>query len=167
MAKRNVKDKGDVKMSKPGRYSSGEICVLLLWVIPLLLMIYLAFIRPEPKLSGTATERTALRVYSNTNYFRLLANPAEFGLEKLADVVNYLLLLAAAVLAFTTKSVQDHRIAVAKGEMKTNGLVPTRFEFLLYLHVGISCFFRWRAGYARICSCPTLLLWNLLPLQAT
>jgi hypothetical protein len=113
------------------------------------------FVLPEPKLKRTATQRDALRVYSNTNFFRKLDKPAEFGLEKLASIVNYLLLASAAILGFMTKSLMELRAERAKSEPSYGGQLR-RFHYLLFLHAGVACFFSLAWGVLAYLSLPDI-----------
>ena len=71
--------------------------LLAAWVAPFLGFFVFVFIVPEPRLEPEAKQRKEVRVYSNPKYYRQLEKPAEFGLEKLASAVNYLLLATAGL----------------------------------------------------------------------
>jgi hypothetical protein len=129
-----------------GAFGRMQRWLLAAWVVPFLAFVVLVFIVPEPKLEPGATKRTELRVYSKTTFYRELEKPAEFGLEKLASVVNYLLLASAGVLAFMIKGLTEFRAARVQGDAIPAVGRPRRGQLLLFLHAGIACFFSLTCG---------------------
>jgi hypothetical protein len=124
-----------------GQFGRVQRWLLAAWGVPFLCFFVYVFIVPAPRLQEGAKPREALRVYSNTGYYRALDKPVDFGLEKLTSVVNYLLLASAAVLGFLTKALTEFRSELAKPEAVPEGVRPGRPQLLLYLHAGIACFF--------------------------
>ena len=129
-----------------GEFGRMQRWLLAAWAIPFLGLFVFVFIVPERKLEPNAILRRELRVFSNTKFYRKLEKPAEFGLEKLASVVNYLLLASAGVLAFMTKSFAEIRAARLQSTTVPSFGQAGRGQLLLFLHAGIACFFSLTSG---------------------
>jgi hypothetical protein len=124
-----------------GEFGRPQTILFALWVLVFVGIPVIVFQIPEAQLSDVATARGELRVYSNSEVYRELKDSATFGLQQLASVVNYLLLAAAGLLAFSSKTLTDLR-----SEEKVH-VPPTRRQLLLLLHSGIACFFSlWMGG---------------------
>ena len=100
----------------PGRFGLTQNLLLALWFL-----VFVAFFailvgyEPEPLDSG-AKSWDSVKVYGGTKHFLKLdaSKAAEFGMEKCASLINYLLLATSAILAFIVKSVMDLRSESAK-----------------------------------------------------
>jgi hypothetical protein len=122
----------------PGRLSRKEGWLLAAWAVPFLgFVVVLCYLGPQ--LKDDAKPRENLKVYSNTKYYRELdrSKAAEFGLEKIFSLVNYLLLATAAVLAFLTKSLMEFRAERVKASTAAPVVSPPRGQLLLFLHTGV------------------------------
>jgi hypothetical protein len=139
-----------------GQFGRVERWLLAAWGVPFLGFFVFVFIVPTPRLKDGAKPRDELRVYSNTGYYRTLAKPVDFGLEKLTSVVNYLLLVSAAVLGFLTKALTEFRAERIKPEPIPDAVRPGRLQLLLYLHAGIACFFSLTWGVLAYLTLPDL-----------
>jgi hypothetical protein len=137
-----------------GHLGLRQRLLLIAWLLPFIVFFKVAFWDPVPPLSPKAVKRIALKVYSNPQYYRELEKPADFGLEQLAAVVNYLLLATAAILAFLTKSLIDSQAEPSKSE--TSRAKFTRTELLLFLHAGIACFFSLFCGVCAYLTLPDI-----------
>jgi hypothetical protein len=145
-----------------GQFGRCQRWLLAAWVVPFIGFFVFAFIVPERKLEAQAKERKELRVYSNPEYYRKLEKPAEFGLEKLASVVNYLLLATAAILGFMTKALMDFRSERAKGDARPTGQLR-RVHYLLFLHAAIACLFSLSWGVLAYLTLPDISVLERFP----
>jgi hypothetical protein len=139
--------------------------LLLGWMIVGISFVVLLGKTSKKPLDDSANKLDPLKVYGSErdSYAEVNREKAtEFSLEKVASVVNYLLLAAAAVLSFTVKSIVDLRSELAKSAA-TGGVAPappaarpSRTQLLCLLHGGIGCFLSLVCGVAAYLFLPSV-----------
>ena len=122
------------------QFTASQKFWLFFWVVPSLVFIILAQLS-HVSLLGAATPLPALQVYSNAENYRVFEKATEFSLEKIYSVVNYMLLAAAGVLVFVSKTLIELRTERARLDSKSHALRPTAIQLTLTLHVAIACVF--------------------------
>jgi hypothetical protein len=140
------------------------------WLIVFISFWALLFGLSKKPLDKSAKKLDPLRVYSEPDSYAEVdrQKAAEFSLEKVASVVNYLLLATAAVLGFTAKAIMDLGSELAKSAA-TGGAgqvppprpppaIPLRRGRLLLslLHAGIVCFLSLMCGLAAYLYLPSV-----------
>ena len=139
-------------------------CLTLWFVVLVAFVVLLSREGIVGSLSKDALPLGELKVYCNSGWYATWTREkaVEFSIEKLANVVNYLLLATAAVLAFAVKAIMEERSQVLKRAAASASGAGTsmkpmgRLELLLFLHGGIGCFMSLICGIAAYLYLPSL-----------
>jgi hypothetical protein len=139
----------------PGKLGWLQGCFLGIWaILPILFIVWLAATHKSP-LDSNAKKLGPLKIYIRATEYAEVdrAEAVKFSLDKEVTVVNYLLLVTAAVLAFVVKSILDIRTELSKTVSATTStpllsLIPKRWQLLLFMHGGIACFISIFCGVA-------------------
>jgi hypothetical protein len=130
-----------------------QLALCGLWLLGFVGFVVVLAIYPKKSLDDSPSKLGPLAVYQKSGSYAEVdrQKAVEFSLDKVASVVNYLLLAAAGVLAFSVKFVTDQRAELAKAAAAQSAGAaarPSRVQLMLFLHGGIACFFSLVCGVA-------------------
>jgi hypothetical protein len=138
----------------PGTFSTGQKILLGAWGVAFVLLFTLLGCTDghPPRTFDQTKQLKDLKLYARPDgtYAEEPRQKAiDFSLDRIAAVVNYLLLAAAGVLAFAVKTVVELRAERVKNSTEAKDgaaksppiLPPRRAQLLLFLHAGFACFF--------------------------